>query len=158
MFCPKCGQQQVSEDVRFCSACGAKVRPGAGSIRRIIAMLMHIVLTALAVGGWGPWSGPMYFQVRLLILLVSVTTFLLLFSSDLQRAFSNLFRQEGESGREKLSASDTFNQVGSAPNQSALPRVSSAPVNSQRGKNTAEMVRPPSITEHTTELLDKDRF
>lgn len=163
MFCARCGRQQVSEDVRFCSSCGAKLGTGENaSTRRIIAMVMHILLTALAIGGWGPWSGPMYAQVRVLIVLVSVITFVLLFSSDLKRAFSKLFRQEEDQSDQEasssLSASSTFNQVRSAPRQSALPPVSTVPVNNlgQRGKNTGEIVRPPSITEHTTELLDKD--
>jgi uncharacterized membrane protein YvbJ len=95
MFCPKCGQRQVSDDVRFCFACGAKLGTGAEALtKRIIALLMYMALTALALSGWGPSSGPMYTQIRALIILVSVITFLLLFSSDLKRAFSKLFRQE----------------------------------------------------------------
>jgi hypothetical protein len=163
MFCPKCGQHQVSEDVCFCCACGAKLgTENDASTKRIIAMVMHIALTALAISGWGPWSGPMYNQIRALIVLVSVITFLLLFSSDLKRAFSKLFCQEKDQSDQETSwsssASSTVNQLSSAPHQSAFPPVSSVPVNSlvQRGKNTREMIRPPSITEDTTELLDKD--
>jgi hypothetical protein len=161
MFCAKCGQQQVSEDVRFCCACGTKLGSAEGSTRRIIAMVMHIALTALAIAGWGPWSGPMYTQIRVLIVLVSVVTFLLLFSSDLKAAFSKLFGQGKDKSDEETapssSALSTFSQV-AGPRQSALPPTSSVPVDrlGRRDKNTAEMVRPPSITEHTTELLDKD--
>jgi len=125
------------------------VRSGAGSIKRIVAMVMYVALTALAITGWGPSSGPMYFQIRSLVVLVSVVAFVLLFSNDLKRAFSYLFHREtGESSH----------QLGFPPGQSALPHVTSEPVNNpgQRSRNTAEMVRPPSITEHTTELLDKD--
>ena len=163
MFCPKCGQRQVSDDVRFCFACGAKLGTGAEALtKRIIALLMYMALTALALSGWGPSSGPMYTQIRALIILVSVITFLLLFSSDLKRAFSKLLRQEKDQSNQEPSVSSaaesTFSQFGSAPRQSALPPATSLPVNSlgQRGKNTGEIVRPPSITEHTTELLDKD--
>ena len=160
MFCPKCGTQQVSEEARFCNACGAELTYGRGpSTRRIIAMLMHVALTALAIMGWGPWSGPSYMQVRALILLLSIISFFLLYSSDLKRAFSILLGQpRGQSDRETLASSDsnTFKQVGTASRQPALP---SPPVNSlgKRVKNTAEIRRPPSITEHTTELLNKDR-
>jgi hypothetical protein len=160
MFCPKCGRQQVSEEVNFCSACGAELTSRGGpSTRRIIAMLMHVAVAALAIMGWGPWSGPSYMQVRALILLLSVISFFLLYSSDLKRAFSTLFGQpKDQSVRETLSssASNTLNQVGTPSGQPALP---AKPVNSlgQRVRNTAEMLRPPSITEHTTELLNKDR-
>lgn len=153
MFCAKCGQRQVSGEVHFCVACGAKLGAGAEApTKRIIALLMYVALTALALTGWGPSSGPMYMQIRALIVLVSVITFLLLFSSDLKRAFSKLFRQEKDQSDQETSSSlpvsSAFNQVSSAPRQSALPPVSSLPVNSfgQRGKNTGEMVRPPSIT------------
>jgi hypothetical protein len=160
MFCPKCGQRQASEDGSFCCACGTKLHSAEGStIRRIIALVMHIALTALAIGGWGPWTMPNYMQIRALILLISVITFLLLFSNDLKRVFSKLFNQgEDQPGQETSSASSlrAVNQIRSAPHPSALPPVRSMPVNSigQRSQNTAEMVRPPSITEHTTELLD----
>ena len=163
MFCTKCGQQQGSEDVRFCFACGAKLGRGEGaSSKRIIAMLMHIVLTALAIAGWGPWSGPMYGQIRVLVVSVSVITFLLLFLTDLKHAWFTLFHEKADHSDQEtsssLSASRTSSQVGSAPRQSALPPVSSVPVNSfgQRGKTTGELFRSRSITEHTTELLDKD--
>jgi hypothetical protein len=163
MFCPKCGQRQAAEDVRFCYACGAKQRTVEGSItRRIIAMIMYIALTALALSGWGPWSTPSYMQIRAVIVLISVTTFLLLFSSDLKRLFSELFRQEkDQSGQEtssSASAASAVDQVRSASRPAALPPVRGVPVNNlgQHGQNTAEMVRPPSITERTTELLDKD--
>lgn len=160
MFCPKCGAHQVSEEVRFCSTCGAELTSrSVPSTRRIIAMLMHVALTALAIMGWGPWSGPAYFQVRALILLLSLISFVLLYSNDLKRAFSLwLGKLEGQSDRKTLasSASNTFSQVGTASRQ---PAILSTPVNSlgERVRNTAEMLRPPSITEHTTELLNKDR-
>lgn len=162
MFCPKCGQQQVSEEVRFCCACGTKLgTEEEAPTRRIIALIMHIALTAIAIIGWGESTGPRYTQVRALILLVSLIAFLLLFSSDLKRFFK-LFRQEKDQlDQETLSSSsisNTVSQVGSASRQSALPPVRSVPVDSlgQRSRNTAEMVQPPSITERTTELLDKD--
>ena len=163
MFCPKCGQQQISEDVRFCSACGVELDTRDHVLIRLMAMVMHIALTVLALSGWGPWSGPMYFQVRVLIVLVSVITFLLLFSKDLKRALSNLLRQEKDQPLQSSLPSSTtssgFNQVGSASIQAALPPGWSVPVNGfgSRAKNTAEMLRrPPSVTERTTELLDKD--
>jgi hypothetical protein len=163
MYCLRCGQHQVSEDVRFCCACGAKLEIGERlSTKRLIAMVMHIVLTALAFTGWGPWSMPNYQQIRVFIILISVTTFLLLFSGDLERVFSKLFRQEKDQSNQdtspSLSGSRTVNQVGPALRHPALPPVRSVPVNSpgQRSKNTAEMAPPPSITEHTTELLDTD--
>ena len=163
MFCPKCGQQQISGDVRFCSACGVELSTKDHVLIRLVAMVMNVALTVLALSGWGPWSGPMYMQVRVLIVLVSVITFLLLFSRDLKRALANLLRQQKDQPLQtslpSSTTSSSFNQIGSDSIQAALPPGSSVPVNGfgSRAKNTAEMLRrPASVTERTTDLLDKD--
>jgi hypothetical protein len=38
----------------------------------------------------------------------------------------------------------------------ASPQSTPMPINDSKRANTAEMVRPPSVTEHTTRLLDDD--
>jgi hypothetical protein len=161
MFCPKCGQRQASEATRFCCTCGTKLSTVEGSLtRRVISMMMFIVLTALAIGGWGPSSMPNYMQIRAIIMLVSLVTFLLLFAGDFKRFFFKIFDQSSDQSREEISLSSSSgasNPVEAAPRQWALPPVRSVPISGfGRTRNTAEVARPLSITEHTTDLLDVD--
>jgi hypothetical protein len=151
MFCPECGQQQSSESVRFCSRCGFKLTSlDEGLARRLIKMALYLVLTICALGGWGSMTaGPGYMQIRVIVTLIAAITFYLLFSHDLKHIFSNLYSQT--IGQRK--------QVTAANQEPASPPVQSMPVpllGSHR-VNTAEMVPPPSVTDRTTVLLDKDR-
>ncbi len=43
MFCPQCGQRQISNEARFCSSCG---------------FAMNVVIELLANGGQLPWRPP----------------------------------------------------------------------------------------------------
>ena len=42
MFCPKCGQEQVSESLRFCSGCGSKLNTvEEGLLKRLRGMALY---------------------------------------------------------------------------------------------------------------------
>jgi predicted nucleic acid-binding Zn ribbon protein len=144
MFCPKCGQEQASESVRFCSRCGFKLNTAEETLtKNLIKMAMYLVLALCAIIGWG--SG--YGEVRLIITLIAAITFYLLFSRDLKHIFHKLFSQKIE----------PLEQGTPASQESALPPAQSMPVPTlgSHRVNTAEMVQPPSVTEQTTTLLDK---
>jgi hypothetical protein len=150
MFCPKCGQEQASESVRFCSRCGFKLNIVEEPLaKRLIKMAMYLVLTICAVIGWGSiTAGPGYMQVRVIITLIAAITFYLLFSHDLKHIFHKFFSQNIE----------RIKQVTSGSQESALPPAQSTPVPIRSHRvNTAEMVQPPSVTEQTTILLDKNQ-
>ncbi|MCA1600185.1 MAG: zinc ribbon domain-containing protein [Acidobacteria bacterium] len=151
MYCPKCGQEQASESVRFCSRCGFKLNTVEEALaKRLIKMAMYLVLTICAISGWGSiTTGPGYMGVRVIITLIAAITFYLLFSRDLKHIFYKLFSQYIEQ----------IKQVRSASQESALPLAQTMPVPTlgSHRVNTAEMVQPPSVTEHTTRLLDTER-
>ena len=151
MFCSKCGQEQVSESVRFCSRCGFKMSAiEEGLAKRLITMAMYLVITLCAIIGWGSiTSGPEYMQIRVIITLIAAITFYLLFSADLKHIFDKLFSKNIEQKK----------QIAPAGQEPALPPAHSIPVPSlgSRRVNTAEIVQPPSITERTTVLLDKNK-
>jgi hypothetical protein len=148
MFCPKCGQEQASESVRFCSRCGFRLNGFEEAItKRLIMMAMYLALTICAMAGWASiTSGPGYMQVRVIITLIAAITFYLLFSSDLRRIFHKLYSQN-------------IAQIKSSSHESDLPSLQSAtlPALGTHRVNTAEMAQPPSVTEGTTVLLDKNR-
>src|SRR5689334_22117728 len=53
MFCPKCGQEQASESVRFCSRCGFKLNIVEEPLaKRLLKMTMYLVLAVGAIMGW----------------------------------------------------------------------------------------------------------
>jgi hypothetical protein len=149
MFCPKCGEQQTSEAMRFCSGCGFKLNIQEEPLaKRLTKMALFLVLVACAIMGWGSvTSGPGYMQVRMLVTFIAVITFYLLFSHDLKYIFNKLFTQNIEN----------LKQIMPAGEKPVLPPAQSIPVSAfgLNGVNTAEIVQPPSVTEQTTRLLDK---
>ncbi|HEX6623661.1 MAG TPA: zinc ribbon domain-containing protein [Pyrinomonadaceae bacterium] len=151
MFCPKCGQEQTSESVRFCSRCGFKLNTVEEPLaKRLGKMTMFLVLAVCAIMGWASMTaGPSYMEVRVITTLIAVFTFYLLFSRDLKRIFDRSFSRNIEHVK----------QLTPAVENPALPPAQSIPVSAfgPHRVNTAEMVQPPSITEQTTTLLDKGK-
>ena len=152
MFCSKCGQEQASDSVHFCSQCGIKLSNSEeGPTKRLLIMALYLVVTVCALGGWGSeTAGPGYTQARVFISIIAAITFYFLFSNDLTEIFGKLFPRNSKQQE----------QIEPARQKSALPPARGIPVpsfGSQR-VNTAEMVRPPSVTEHTTNFLDKDKY
>jgi hypothetical protein len=150
MFCSKCGQEQASESVRFCARCGSRLGTGEdGLVKRLIMMAMYLVITMFAIIGWGSiTAGPGYMQIRVFIAITAAISFYLLFSSDMTHILSRLFSQNVEQKK----------QIAPVGDEAALAPAQGIPVNSLRWHrvNTAEMVQPPSVTEQTTSLLNRD--
>jgi hypothetical protein len=111
-------------------------------------MAMYLLLTAAAIFGWGAFSfSPAYMQLRFLISILAVIAFYLLFSHDLKRLFNELFSKNIE----------RIKQVTSPTQESALPpKAIPVPTLNPHRVTTAEIVQPPSVTEHTTTLLDRN--
>jgi hypothetical protein len=149
MFCPKCGQEQASESVRYCARCGFKLSAVEEPLaKRLIAMATYLILAIGAYAGWASiTAGPGYMQIRVIITIIAAIAFYLLFARDLKRIFYKLSSRSIEE----------IKQVASATHESALPPAQNIPnpIPGPYRVNTAEMVQPPSITEHTTVLLEK---
>ncbi len=179
MFCPKCGQQQASDSVRFCSRCGfqlevvkellltdgALVRPEAETPisrrsarnRGIRQGVMLMLLTALVVPVSALLSRlgivPREF-IALAVLICPIGGFLRL-------VYALMFE---ESARNRKPAAPPAYNAPATPAQfrpgsaaSALPPQQSRPASdfhNGRRIETAEMAQPPSVTENTTKLLD----
>lgn len=181
MYCPQCGQQQASNDMRFCSRCGflltgvSEVLAQGGvlgerandpreqgvSARRlgvkqgVLMMLVGVVLVpVLAI--LNDHSG-----LGLLDLLVPLSA-VICFAGGMMRILYALIFEQGAPSLQK--EQPTFvsplphAQLNSRPRGAALPPAQSIPVPNftQRRPNTAELVQPPSVTDHTTRLLDEE--
>jgi hypothetical protein len=164
MYCPNCGQAQTSEDIRFCSRCGLSLwelarwlneganapwTPIQKSIEpsprrkgiRLGAKLMFLGGVLL----------PICFGLALLInepgpLVLPIMVF---FAGLVWALYCRLFVDHTPALKPTLPA-----QMYRPPNEYLPPaQVNSAPALGAREPNTAEMVRPPSVTEYTTNLL-----
>ncbi len=167
MHCPQCGLQQVSGKVRFCRACGFSLRgvkelvlpderaakaektrvetafnQGLGLM--LVSLVAAIILTLLQDAHLIP-------QIYVKI----VAAFFIL--AGLMRMFYPyvIGKVSGHEEQEILFyETDAQMETGKIPY--SLPASHSIPVSdfSSRRVDTAEMIQPPSVTEHTTKLLD----
>ncbi len=183
MYCPKCSQQQASDEVRFCSRCGFQLGvvkellaqgatpamaepllppppppPARGLSRRDVtvgALLMFVV--GLVVVLFPDTTPPPIRDAQLLMLvgMFIALTLLINFIRPLLRAVNKLFGEENAA--QPAPAPDLTTRVSPATHRPALPPTRVVPAaaafNSPR-VNTAEMLQRPSVTEHTTNLLD----
>ena len=179
MYCPKCSQQQVSVEVRFCSRCGFQL----GAVRELIASSDAFVWHEAGAQGSqlspalrgvrkGIWimlaCFPLALFAGLLTAIDDVFAVLLLmpvlcFIAGFARLLYATFIEE-KAPRVKRDAS-RLHVASAMPAQPVnvvrspeLPPARVAPVKdftAQRIK-TAEMIQPPSVTENTTRLLDEE--
>ncbi len=163
MFCPNCGQAQPSDDTRFCSRCGLSLwelakwlvdganapwqpvqsasepSPRKKGIRRgaKIAFIGAVVFLAAFVLALSA-DAPEFLIVPSLVLFAGLVWMLYcrLFVDNTPRATKQVLAQPNR------------------PNE-YLPPAQVNPVNLLRPRepNTSEIVRPPSVTEYTTNLL-----
>jgi hypothetical protein len=182
MHCPQCGQQQLSGELRFCSRCGFPLGGvvglmanggnlptfEAGTTKRrhspryegvrqgVIMFFIGAVLVPL-LGILNAFQGD---NANVLDLLVPISA-ILFFVGGLMRILYALIFEDGAPAPQVHSAALPYvppaasSQLGVGARGTALPPAQSIPVSSWRQRtNTAEIVHPPSVTEHTTRLLD----
>lgn len=173
MYCPKCGQQQVSDNTRFCSQCGLPISGlaewiAAGGILAVReeeaapmvlasprrkgitrgAKLMFLSGVLLPI-----FFGLSIFDGSPALLLVPLTIFLAGLSLML---YSRIFGEEIPPAK-RLQAQPSG--LGATLGSSALPPASNIWINNVGGQQvkTAELAQPPSVTEHTTQFLRRDQ-
>jgi hypothetical protein len=178
MYCPQCGQQQVSDNVRFCSRCGfllegvtAVVASGGVVPTRYVqtaskalsprskgvrqgALLM--LSTLLVVPILAIITTNFNFNPELFVPLAAITCFV----GGLLRILYALMMEDSnppiDSAQMGAYAPGMSPQLDTVARQ-VLPPASTSSAGSWRPRpNTAEIYQPPSITENTTRLLDKD--
>lgn len=174
MYCPRCSQEQILEEIKFCSRCGLplavvagvvagdglppaqiveppkkkKLTKRSGSIFALLWFLFFVVLMAPLVSLDNPKDG----LVMLIFgiaggFIMLVVSFLLL-----ENAPTNLPNQNTKTDRLK----NLFRK-----NQAALPPSQSVPVDAYmpsagaNWRDTNDLVQP-SVTDSTTKLLSRD--
>ena len=179
MYCPRCSQQQVSEETKFCSRCGfplglvSEILSHGGFLpqlaelykdkklltRRnglIFSLFWFLIITMMITPLAGISGAPEGF-VAFFALIGSVGAIILVIASMLLRKESKQFDLPGK----ELPVGNIHNIHGTQPN--ALPLQQSQPANSYvppvgtwKAPDTGEFARPSSVTEGTTKLLEKN--
>ena len=175
MFCPKCSQQQISDETRFCSRCGFQLnvvkallsddnpaqseeitkpdrslRKRDMTIGAALMFLFAFIVAALTV------DMPSSHSARIILLAIAWLVLSLLINiKPLIQYF--LRADDSVSAADDSSASKIFSKF-TAQNKKSLSEARSIPAADliMPNVNTAEMVMPPSITEPTTNLLNKE--
>ena len=176
MYCPKCSQEQLSEEVRFCSRCGFSI----GAVRELIASGNALIpgtdvpgqprscgQKAVRRGAW-IMLGSLAFTLFVgfmsaidddfaVMLVLPFLGFILGLMSVFYGTFLADKRARKRAALKSLAVPMTPAQS-VAPTRAELPASRMAPIESfsvKRGE-TAEMLQPPSVTENTTRLLDEE--
>jgi hypothetical protein len=171
MYCPNCGQQQISDEMRFCSRCGLglsglvewlaggrlpatradthfpqALSPRRKGIRRAAKLMF--------------FSGVL-FPVFLVFSLAAeegapmIIPFLVFFVSLVMMLYARLF---SDNNPPMINAAGETSALKSSSARASLPPPISVPVPGvgRQQVRTNELAQPPSVTEHTTKLLDNE--
>jgi hypothetical protein len=175
MFCPNCGQQQIADSTKFCPRCGtqlaglaewlaggganfvareapaptsppAPLSPRRKGMRRgaKVMFLSGVLLPfVIAMSAAAENPGPFIFALVIFFIGFSMMLYARLFGEDTPRAVAGPARPQVPVA---------------AANATALPPAADTRINNfaRRGVRTAELAQPPSVTEHTTRLLDDE--
>jgi hypothetical protein len=180
MYCPHCGQQQINEVVRFCSRCGFPLEgvmqllatggilpaypqgsrepsPRKKGVRQggMLLLLGALIVPLLGIlSSFAPGRLGDLFQ-----LLTAMAAVILFVGGILRMLYAGLF-EEGAPRAPRIMmpyiAPTMPAQLGVVNRSAALPPGSTPQSAWLQRPNTAELVRPPSVTENTTRLLDKE--
>jgi hypothetical protein len=178
MFCPQCGQQQANGVIRFCSRCGFPLdgviqllgtggmlpvyrnpdEPVPISARRKGVKQGGMLLLSGAV--IVPLLGVMasFGNSAFLEILTAFAAIICFIGGPLRMLYAGLFEEGAPSPVRMYGPPPVVRQQFGPPMQhQALPPPQARPAGGWRPRpNTAELVTPPSVTENTTRLLEKE--
>jgi hypothetical protein len=170
MYCPKCGQQQISDAIRYCSRCGFQLNVVTELLATDGVLAMHGThgqqkLPFLRQKDTRLGAKLIFFSVILAPLAIGLSIaidspgpllipFVLFLAGLAQIFYALLFGESLLPDRQRSKRQDIpmFEPARSFPVSQGEP----VPFLNSKRADTAGIVRPPSVTEHTTQLLDRD--
>ena len=167
MYCPKCGQQQISDEMRFCSRCGlalsglAEWLTGGGVPVQRQVEVQQVSADSPRRKGIRRAAKLMFFSGVLFVVFLAISLavneggpmivpFLVFFVSLVMMLYARLFSDK------TASVINQTTELNSPTTRSSLPPATSIPINSRQQVRTNELAQPSSVTEHTTRLLDNE--
>ena len=178
MHCPRCGQQQVSEQTKFCSRCGfplgliSEVLAHGGFLPQlaelnekktffskkngvIFSVFWFMFFTMLMTSIFGIAGADELTGISAVIgifggLMLMIASLLLLKSSKKNPAFQNM--EIPASNPQALYGTQQKNAL---PPQQTIPTSAYVPPSQGNWRDTNDLL-PTSVTENTTKLLSKD--
>ena len=173
MHCPQCGQEQLSSEMRFCKSCGFSL----DGVKNLLSTAGASKVNEQE--NHKPRESPRRKGVRqgVILLFISMVFMplitligkprgdflpMIFLMAGLMRILYAVIFQQGAARNKKQERALT--DVGpittdqlAAARRSALPPSQSVPASvfSARGADTSEMVSSPSVSEHTTKLLQE---
>jgi hypothetical protein len=182
MFCPRCGQQQTTDALRFCSRCGFPIEgammllanggmlpqypPAHGettiSPRRkgvkqgVLLMLIGVLLVPIlgVMSGFAPGRLENVFAF-----FAALSAIICFVGGPLRMLFAAIF-EEGAQPRH-LAMPAYYAQPAIPPPPARVPALPPPAANPTTGwrqrPHTAEILQPPSVTDGTTRTLEKPK-
>ena len=171
MYCPNCGQQQVSDEMRFCSRCGlaltglaewlaggalpisrgdqAEVTPASPRRKNIRRAAKLMFLSGALL--------PVFFVFSLAFdegspMVIPICVF---FVALVWMLYARLF---SDNTPQAVNQAAQTTMLGSTSPRSSLPpaTTTSIPGVGRQQVRTNELAQPPSVTEHTTKFLKNE--
>lgn len=175
MHCPKCGQQQMSDEIRYCSRCGFLLTGVAEIVSNDGILPGHILSqNTKTPRKQGVKQGAFIFLVGLVLVpiwilflvasngppeLAVAAAIFFLGATVLRIAYALLFAStdptDGNPVTERQIPHRANDHV-ALPYQTSVPADVYAPPAVGRWKDTNEFVQQPSVTDTTTKLLAKE--
>jgi hypothetical protein len=178
MFCPKCGQQQISEETRFCSRCGLPLGVISETVAQggylpqleagqkktffnkkngVVFSIFWIMFFLLIMAPlWGILNVDRLAGASAIIGIFGGIMWLigvLVFLPSSKKPLGHL----AESSRSAPQGLYGHGQRGALPPQQSPPVSSYAPpAGGWRAPNTGEFANPGSVTDSTTKLLKRE--
>lgn len=178
MYCPQCGQQQVSGVVRFCSRCGfpldgviqllgtggmmpvyhssdepVQISPRRKGVKQGAVLLLSGAVIVPILGVLASFSNAAFPQI-----LAALAAIICFIGGPFRMLYAALF-EEGAPRRYPTYGPPPVAQQQFGPPRQHTPLPPPPPARTPsawRKPNTAELANPPSVTENTTRLLDKE--
>ena len=174
MYCPNCGQQQMSIEMRYCSRCGIALHGLAEWLageRMVPTRTQEPAAAPLALSprrkGIRRAAKLMFFSGALfpIFLMIAIAAdepgplivpFFLFFVSLAWMLYARLFSDPHPAVNLKQAAQPS--RLVSMPAHTPLPPAATIPITDVRGPRvrTSEIAQPPSVTENTTKFLDNE--